>query len=82
MTASGTGGTTAVPTPVVRPPAGGGLPWKPGASTTSGGTSTGGHTTRNPGGKGPNNEPTPPQPTEPAKPPPPGLAPDPFGTPE
>jgi len=69
--------STAVPTPVVRPPSGG-FPWKPASA------SGGGHTSRNP------SRPTapttaqdpPPATNEPPKPTPPGLAPDPFGTPE
>jgi hypothetical protein len=67
------------PTPAARP--GGAFPWRPG----NGGA--GGHTPRNP------NRPAPPTTTDPQpprnppvndtpKPPPPALAPDPFGTPE
>ncbi|MDB5220904.1 MAG: Serine/threonine-protein kinase PknB, partial [Myxococcaceae bacterium] len=71
------------PTPPARPA--GAFPWRPGNG------SGGGHAPRNPGRPAPptTSDPQPPapparppQPNDPPKPTPPGLAPDPFGTPE
>lgn len=61
------------PTPPVR--GGGSFPWRPP------GAAGGGHTPRNPSRPTPPSNPDPPPTNEP-KPTPPGLAPDPFGTPE